>query len=150
MKLASEQGGQGVCEMDKPDLRRSLGGFATGVTVVATRDAALGAVGLTVNSFMRSGMFSVSALSEQQIEPCAHFAAREPGCRGDAYFETGAHEVPVVRHANAWLVCRARRHFEEGDHVVFIGEVLEAFIRPEPAHPLVFFGSRFHRAVSMA
>jgi flavin reductase (DIM6/NTAB) family NADH-FMN oxidoreductase RutF len=174
MQLPSEPGGQGVCEMDKPDIRRSLAGFATGVAVVATRDPALGAVGLTVNSFssvslepplvlwclrqnsrllnafVRGGMFSVSALSEQQMEPCAHFAAREPGRRGDAYFENGAHGVPVLRQANAWLVCRARRHFDEGDHVVFIGEVLDAFVRPEPVHPLVFFGSRFHRAVTMA
>ncbi|WP_169805830.1 flavin reductase family protein [Azohydromonas lata] len=165
--------GATVAAVEPLALRRTLAGFATGVVVVATHQPGMGNVGLTVNSFatvslepplvlwclrkssrllgafVRSGKFSVSALTEFQLEPCNHFASREPGKRVDGYFRPGAQDVPVLREANAGLVCRVKRHFEEGDHVVFIGEVLEAFSRAEPAGPLVFFGGRFHHALPM-
>ncbi|WP_327000852.1 flavin reductase family protein [Dactylosporangium sp. NBC_01737] len=142
-------------------LRRVLGEFATGVTVVAA-DSPRGPVGMTVNSFTSvsldpplilvclataasttravtdAGSFAVSILRRDQRGICDTFAARRPdkfSAVGTVEAATGA---PVIDDALAYLDCRVHDVLPAGDHVVVIGEVADAAAACD-GEPLTFF-----------
>ena len=113
------------------DFKNALSAWASGVSVVTTRDQGL-AYGLTVSSFTSvslepplilvclghgnrlsdmitaSGRFAVSVLSRDQEAASNHFASRgrepEAELQGVATTDT-ASGVPVVDGALAWLSC---------------------------------------------
>ena len=88
--------------LDPKELRRTLGTFATGVTVVTTRAVDGTSVGLTVNSFSSLSLdpplvlwslvsssssaaafreaphFAINILSDQQVEVSQRFASKVP------------------------------------------------------------------------
>ena len=141
--------------------RRALGMFATGITVVTTRDAAGQPVGLTVNSFNSVSLdppLIVWSLSRQlsqreAFEQCSHYAVNVLAADQEALsrlfaskakdrfagleWEPGAHDVPLLRGCCAHFEVRNDVRHEGGDHLVFIGEVLR-FDRAEKA-PLLYF-----------
>lgn len=152
------------------ELRRVLGRFATGVTVV-TAAVPDGAVGITVNSFTsvsldppmvlfclastsraravfrRGAHFAVNILSEDQEDVSRCFAARESG--GNERFATvevrvGVTGAPLLAECVAHLECEVVDEVEAGDHLIVIGRVIDLDIgRDHP--PLVFFASRYAR-----
>ena len=146
------------------DFRRALAQFATGVTVVTTRDAHGKPIGLTVNSFnsvsldpplvlwslaLQSGSlaafrrckhYAVNMLAGDQLEVAKRFATRG----ADRFAPSDWHEVnglPVLDGCVATLVVRNRNRHSEGDHVILVGEV-EAFTAPGGS-PLVFHDGRY-------
>lgn len=147
--------------------RRALGQFASGVTVVTTRDAAGRALGLTVSSFcsvslhpplvlvcidhrsdanggMReSGSFAISVLGEGQEGVSRRFASRaKDKLEGFAFLE-GRQALPLVPGALAHVQCRVRSFHEEGDHTVWVGEVLA--LSAHPGRPLLYHAGGYHR-----
>jgi flavin reductase (DIM6/NTAB) family NADH-FMN oxidoreductase RutF len=146
--------------VDAHSFRRALGQFATGVTVVTTRDAAGSVLGLTVSAFcsvslhpplvlvcidhrsdtntgMReSGLFAVSVLSEGQEDVSRRFASRERDKLAGFAFVEGRQGLPLVPAALAHVQCRVRSFHDEGDHTVWVGEVLALTARP--GRPLVY------------
>ncbi len=147
--------------------RRALGHFASGVTVVTTRDASGRPLGLTVSSFcslslhpplvlvcidhradtnlgMReSGHFAVSVLREDQVEVSRRFA-RSGGDKFQGFaFTEGRLRLPLVPGAIAHLQCRVRSFHDEGDHAVWVGEVLS--LGTHPGHPLLYHRGSYHR-----
>jgi len=145
--------------MDAALFRRTLGQFASGVTVVTTRDAEGRTLGLTVSAFCsvslapplvlvsidrrsdanrglrESGLFAVSVLAEHQEHVSRRFA--EPGAvklEGFA-FEGGRLGLPLVPGALAQLECRVRSMHVEGDHTLWVGEVAAA--HASPGRPLL-------------
>jgi flavin reductase len=161
-----------VTERDR--LRRALGTFATGVTVVTVGGAR--PHGMTANSFTsvsldpplvlvcvrrdaimhqslgRSGLFGISILSVQQEPVARHFADhRRPF--GAAQFDavdwlpgrlTG---VPLIKGALAGLECELWRNYEGGDHTIFIGRLLSLEEQTDE-EALLFFGGRFRHVTS--
>ena len=146
---------------DHLDLRRCLGAFPTGVTVI-TYDTADGYRGVTVNSFVsvsldpalvlvsiaagaraRTGLdnapFAVNILAAHQQDLALHFAGR-PSESLRVPWDQDAH-VPRLRESAAWLECLPWRTVEAGDHVLFLGEVVE-FGRSTAA-PLIFHAGAF-------
>jgi flavin reductase (DIM6/NTAB) family NADH-FMN oxidoreductase RutF len=153
--------------VDDASFRSALSQFATGVTVVLTRDAAGAPAGLTVSAFSsvsldpplvlvcidvrcdahdplaQSGTFGVSVLRETQEDISRRFA-----CRGAEKFEgfvlehgeTGALLVPG---ALAHLECSVVAAHRAGDHTVFFGEVRA--IRVTAGRPLVYQGGGYRR-----
>ena len=141
--------------------RRALGMFATGITVVTTRDAAGHPVGLTVNSFNSVSLdppLIVWSLSRQftqreAFEHCNHYAINVlsadqeslsklfAGKAKDRFagleWDVGTHDVPLLRGCCAHFEVRNDVRHEGGDHLLFIGEVLR-FDRAEKA-PLLYF-----------
>ena len=111
--------------MDSQQFRAALGMFATGVTVVTVRSADGELVGLTANSFN-----SVS-LDPPLVLWSAGVAWRE-----------GAGGAPVLDGAVATFECANRSRYEEGDHVIFVGEVERCTARVG-AQPLIFHGGRY-------
>jgi 3-hydroxy-9,10-secoandrosta-1,3,5(10)-triene-9,17-dione monooxygenase reductase component len=136
------------CVIDPKSLRRALGNFVTGVTVVTTRDATGELAGLTVNSFTSLSLspplvmwsISLSAASFTAFESCSHFivnvlaedqidlAERFARSGGDKFSGVAWHEgdvaIPSLDNVAASFSCRATLRYPGGDHVILIGEVL--------------------------
>ena len=149
-----------------PDFRAALGMFATGVTVVTARRADGTLVGLTANSFNsvslepplvlwslarnagsmpvfeRGSHYAINILSAEQHALAERFASKSGDRFKDLAFREGAGGAPVIEGAAAVFECFNRSRYEEGDHVIFVGEV-ERCERREGAQPLIFHGGRY-------
>jgi flavin reductase (DIM6/NTAB) family NADH-FMN oxidoreductase RutF len=153
--------------VDAAGFRRALGQFATGVTVVTTRDAAGQPLGLTVSAFCsvslhpplvlvcighrsevntglrESGLFAASVLGEDQEEVSRRFAAPGPSKFEGFALVSGRHGLPLVPGALAHLECRVRSFHEEGDHAVWVGEVRS--LSTHPGRPLLHHAGAYRR-----
>jgi flavin reductase (DIM6/NTAB) family NADH-FMN oxidoreductase RutF len=158
------------------EFRSTVGAFATGVTVVTTRGEEH-AYGMTANAFssvsldpplilvcviypsegaehiQRNGVFAVNILAAAQ-EPMSRFFASRDRPRGrdafrDVPHRTAATGSPILNGAAAFLDCRVHAAHEAGDHLIFIGEVLEIGEQEEPA-PLVFHAGRYRLLTEFA
>ncbi|HMN97834.1 MAG TPA: flavin reductase [Miltoncostaeaceae bacterium] len=144
-------------------LRRTMGHFATGVTVVTARDRAGRTFGTTANSLTSvslepplllvclthgsetlaairdAGRFGVNVLRAGQRDLSERFA-RPADAR--TWFGVRTHVsggVPVLDDALAALECELHETVEAGDHHVVFGRVLAAdHIDDDPA-PLLYF-----------
>ncbi|MEX2623579.1 MAG: flavin reductase family protein [Acidimicrobiia bacterium] len=150
-----------------PDvLRRVLGGFPTGVTVVtATRERERH--GMTLNSLTSvslepplvlvclhndsrtlwavqgSGWFAINFLAQGQEGVSNAFARRgEDHFAGMAAPEDGD-APPLIPGRIAHLLCQVETIHPGGDHHVVLGRVAEGVSNELP--PLVFFKGRYHR-----
>jgi flavin reductase (DIM6/NTAB) family NADH-FMN oxidoreductase RutF len=148
------------------EFRRTLGMFATGVTVITIQiDEQIH--GMTANAFMsvslqpplivisvdrrarmngllREGvLFGVSVLEERQSVLSDRFAGRvADGPEPD--FEL-VRDVPLVQGALAHLVARVVRSYWGGDHSLFLGRV--EYVRYGEGTPLLFHGGGYGRVV---
>jgi flavin reductase (DIM6/NTAB) family NADH-FMN oxidoreductase RutF len=153
-------------DFDARDYRSALGGFGTGVALVAARDAAGNAHGMIINSltsvslhppimlwclahssaafgvYTEAPAFSLNILRSDDAEVAQRFSRR-----GDRIIpadqvttmETGA---PVLVAAVASLDCRMRLRQPMGDHEVIFGDVL-AYRADAGVDALGFFRGRF-------
>jgi 3-hydroxy-9,10-secoandrosta-1,3,5(10)-triene-9,17-dione monooxygenase reductase component len=149
--------------------RDALGAFATGVTIVTTRDQSLHDVGLTANSFNSVSLdppmvlwsLSKSSLSLAAFGAAKHFAVHVLAAdqdhlstlfarRGIDKFATldierGLGDVPLLSGCSARFECRTEFQYEGGDHVIFVGKV-EKFDHFGRA-PLLFHSGRYAIAI---
>lgn len=133
--------------IDPARLRRVLGSFVTGVTVVTTRNGNGSPVGLTVNSFnsvslspplvlwslsthavsyaafVKSAYFAVNILSADQIKLSETFAKTSGDKFNGIAWRSGYADMPLLDGATAYFVCRNVHQYPGGDHTIFIGEV---------------------------
>ena len=147
--------------------RRTLGMFATGVTVLTTRVGEQ-VHGMTANAFMSVSLrppivlisidrrakmgamlhegthFGVSVLEAKQTGLSDRFAGRVADDLPEATFEI-VHETPLVEGALAHLVARVVRSYWGGDHSLFLGQV--EFARYGEGRPLLFHGGRYERLI---
>lgn len=150
--------------IDSQQFRSALGSFATGITIVTTRDKVGRDVGLTVNSFnsvsldppmvlwslakksqtrqafIQAGYFAVHILAADQSELATRFASRMDRFSG-LVLERGEKDIPLLQGCAARFQCKTVSRYEGGDHDIFVGEVVsfEHFDRPT----LVFLGGRY-------
>jgi flavin reductase (DIM6/NTAB) family NADH-FMN oxidoreductase RutF len=149
------------------EFRTALGMFATGVTIVTARTAEGRVIGLTANSFnsvsldpplvlwslsqaaaslpaFRAGShYAINVLAADQKELAERFAAKGADRWRDVGFTEGSCGAPLLDGASATFECFNRSRYEEGDHVIFVGEVERCSWRPG-ASPLLFHGGRFY------
>jgi flavin reductase (DIM6/NTAB) family NADH-FMN oxidoreductase RutF len=147
--------------------RRTLGMFATGVTVLTTRQAE-SVHGMTANAFMSVSLqpplvlvsidrrarmshllhegtrFGVNVLEARQAPLSDHFAGRAEENTPEPTFEL-VHDTPLVEGALAHLVARVVRSYWGGDHSLFLGQV--EYARYGEGEPLLFHGGRYERLV---
>ena len=64
-------------------------------------------------------------------------------------FREGAGGAPILEGAAAVFECFNRSRYEEGDHVIFVGEV-ERCERRVGARPLIFHGGRYFTELPLA
>ena len=153
-------------------LRSALGSFPTGVTIVTTNDALGGDIGLTANSFSSVSLdpplvlwslsrnsgsrsafeaaeyFAVHVLAAQQETLAARFAQRGAERFTGLRLERGHGNAPLIDGCSARFECRVAHHYEGGDHVIIVGEVLkfEHFERPA----LAFHGGKYALSLKKA
>ncbi len=145
--------------------RRTLGMFATGVTVLTTRSGEQ-VHGMTANAFMSVSLspplvlisldrrarlcsmlhehmrYGVSVLADGQEGLSDRFAGRSSEGLPEPRFEI-VRETPLVDGALAHLVARVVRSYWGGDHSLFLGQV--EYARYGEGRPLLFHGGRYER-----
>jgi flavin reductase (DIM6/NTAB) family NADH-FMN oxidoreductase RutF len=148
------------------EFRSALGMFATGVTIVTARrrrpagrpdgqllqlgvaGAAAGAVepgarGGSLSVFSAGSHYAINILAADQ-KPLAERFALKGATAGTAWpFDIGAGGAPLLHGAAATFECFNRSRYEEGDHVIFVGEV-ERCLHRAGATPLLFHGGRYY------
>ena len=148
------------------DFRTALATFATGVTIVTAMSDRGTPVGLTANSFnsvsiepplilwslsrqagsmpsfARGSHYAINILAADQRDLAERFASKEVDRFDGVAFRPGASGAPLLDGAAAVFECFNRSRYEEGDHVIFVGEV-ESCARRAGAQPLIFHGGRY-------
>jgi flavin reductase (DIM6/NTAB) family NADH-FMN oxidoreductase RutF len=134
------------------EFRDALGMFATGVTIVTARAADGTLVGLTLWSLARSSgsmpaldtgsHYAINILAANQKELAERFAQKRLDRWVDVPFTEGLTGAPLLDGAVASFECFNRSRYDEGDHVIFVGEVEHCAWRAG-ASPLLFHGGRF-------
>jgi flavin reductase (DIM6/NTAB) family NADH-FMN oxidoreductase RutF len=150
--------------------RRTLGMFATGVTVITTQDGDQ-VHGMTANAFMSVSLrpplvvisvdrrakmhallhegrrYGISVLADEQRALSDRFAGRTGEGTEEVEFDL-VHETPLVRGALAHLVARVMRSYWGGDHSLFLGQV--EYARYGEGQPLLFHGGRYAHLLERA
>lgn len=151
-----------------------LSQFATGVTVVTVQEQE-DIHGLTVNAFSsvsldpqlvlicieeesrtnkfldRGSGFTVNILSNDQKKLSQSFArpglSMEERLRDVSYSE---HEVggPHFKDVIAWLSCRQQHAFPAGDHIIYVGRVIDGALPNADADPLVYLQGDYRELAS--
>lgn len=150
--------------MDHRDLRDVFGCFATGVTIITcyqpddmtphgatvtgftpiSLDPPLCQVSLTRTSkasdYLRDRPFAINVLGEDQLGIAMHFAGKpqevEPVFVNDDL-------VPVLPDAAATIICEPYSVTDGGDHLLYLGRIVEADVRDRT--PLLFHRSEFRK-----
>ena len=146
--------------------RNALGMFATGVTIVTARSPHGDLVGLTANSFnsvslnpplvlwslsrnsssidaFRTGShYAINILSAHQKDLALQFASKVPDRFAGVKYTIGAGGAPLLDGTVATFECFNRSRYEEGDHIIFVGEV-EKCSHNSTASPLLYHGGKF-------
>lgn len=148
-------------------LRKVLGHFATGVTVVTTRLASGQPWGFTVNAFTSVSLspplvlicvdhgtesfqamsqaehFAANFLAEDQEELSRVFASKSRERFEHIPHEESQHGVPLLDGCLGHVECRTIASHEHGDHTILIGEVVTAEARG--GAPLLFYRGSYAR-----
>ena len=149
------------------EFRSALGTFATGVTIVTARSDRGDLIGLTANSFNSVSLapplvlwslaraagsmpvlsagshYAINILAADQKALAERFATKGAERWSGVAFTQSQSGAPILTGAMASFECFNRSQYEEGDHVIFVGEVERCHHRPD-ASPLLFHGGRFY------
>lgn len=147
------------------DFRKALGQFATGVTIVTALNAQGQPVGVTVSSFnsvslhpplvlwsmansaaslpvfMACSHYTVHVLGAEQKELAMQFATKGIDRWAGVTHQPGKCGAPLLDGAAASFECFNRSRYQEGDHVIFVGEVEHCNHRNDAA-PLIYHDGR--------
>lgn len=147
--------------IDKTELRRVMGHFPTGVTVVTTVSRAGKLYGLTANSFTsvslvpplvlvcvdkkaesyscfeESKCYTVNFLADDQEDLSRRFATTGVDKFQGVGYRMGANQAPILNGVLAYLECKVVGAYEGGDHTIYVGEIEQAETRE--AKPLLFY-----------
>jgi flavin reductase (DIM6/NTAB) family NADH-FMN oxidoreductase RutF len=153
---------------DARTFRNALGCFATGITIVTSVSADGERLGFTANSFNSvsldpplvlfsldrsayslkafeaAGVFAINILREDQEGVSVAFARalsnKWEGVRVETW-ETGS---PILLDSLASFDCQTASMHDGGDHVIFVGRVLQLRVRSE-SRPLVYFRGAYRQ-----
>ncbi len=153
--------------------RASLGTFATGVTVVTAVDSSGQRLGLTANSFnsvsltpplvlwslsrqassmptfTRGSHYAIHILAADQQALAERFATPHIDRFANLVTTESANKVPLLEGTLAVFECFNRSQYEEGDHIIFVGEV-ERCEHRKGAWPLIYHGGKFFTELPLA
>jgi flavin reductase (DIM6/NTAB) family NADH-FMN oxidoreductase RutF len=152
-------------DVNEAAFRHALSQFATGVTVITTRDDHGGFVGLTASSFnsvsltpplvlwslsasartmplfRKNSHYVINVLAADQAAIAERFASRIENRFEGIGFDLSSTGLPILHGVSAWFECHNRSRYPEGDHVIFVGEVERCAHEAKPG--LVYHRSRF-------
>ena len=151
--------------IDPQRFRQTMGSFATGVTVVAARDAGGVLRGMTASSIASlsleppmllvcvghdaaihdalagAPLFGLSVLAAGQGDLALRFATKGSQHFDDLDVGVTPGGLPLIRGAIAHVECRRDAIYPAGDHTIVTGIVEWAAL--EAGRPLCYFQSRF-------
>ena len=155
--------------LDPAEFRDAMARFASGVTIVTTRDASGSAVGFTASAFsslslnpplllvclqkdadsyqafMTSDQFAVSILAMGQSHVALRFATKAiDKWEGTPTMSGPNTGIPMVDGCSAQIECRMIDRPDGGDHTILVGEVVWADSHPQ-REPLLHFNRTFGR-----
>ena len=128
-------------------LRKTLGKYSTGVTVVTSIDNHRNPIGMTVNSFtsvslepalvlwcidkkqpsynsfMNADGYAVNILSKDQNDICYKFASQLDNKFENVDWKISENGFPLVKNSLAWFDCKKWNYYSGGDHQILVGEV---------------------------
>ena len=134
---------------DPLELRRALGCFVTGVTVVTAIDGEGRPRGFTANSFTSVSLdpplvlvciahtagsyplfsttrhFAINILSEEQRAISSRFASKDADKFAQVQWQSGRTGSPLIAGTVAWLDCRTEQQIDAGDHLILVGRVVD-------------------------
>lgn len=156
--------------VDSREYRRTIGRFATGVTVLATYREDGSVIGMTANALvsvsldptlllvcidkranilphiLRADRFAFSVLSEAQEPLSSYFAGFwSPERPAPPFTFSDLAGAPRLEGTLATLTCRSYRVDDGGDHKIVLGEVVALSRAGEAARPLLFFQGQYAR-----
>lgn len=150
-----------------PQFRHALGMFATGVTIITARTAAGEPIGFTANSFNSVSLdpplvlwslarqarslaifsagthYAIHVLANDQRELAQAFATPGSDRWTNVKHSPGVAGAPVIDGVAAVFECFNRSRYDEGDHVIFVGEV-EHCAHRAGCSPLLFHGGKYY------
>jgi flavin reductase (DIM6/NTAB) family NADH-FMN oxidoreductase RutF len=153
------------------EFRSALGCFATGVTVITAVGPRGEHLGNTVNSFssvsldpplilwcvgrhaqslnahLSTDHFAVNILSRDQEHISRRFAQAGIDKWEGVEHETWLSGCRIISGASAVFECRTRHTYMGGDHVILVGEVINAAYDADK-QPLVFYRGRYRELAS--
>lgn len=153
--------------MDIREIRHVMGHFATGVTVITTKDKTGAPNGITANAFTslslepplvlicvdkkancyecfeESKVFAVNLLGEHQEQLSTRFATKGVEKFAGIPYHAGHEGLPLLDDAIGYIQCTLTNTYEGGDHTIYLGSVVAAEATGD--RPLLFFKGRYHR-----
>jgi len=153
--------------MDPREIRHVMGHFATGVTIITTKDKTGAPNGITANAFAslsldpplvlvcidnkancyncfeESKVFAVNLLGEHQEHISTRFATKGAEKFEGIGWRAGYEGLPLLDEAIGYIQCRVAETYEGGDHTIYLGSIIAAEARGE--RPLLFFKGKYCR-----
>lgn len=158
--------------LDSQKLRQTMRLWATGVTIVTSRDGET-LLGMTVSSFtsvtlepplilvclqkttitaaaiLASNAFAVSMLG-QGHEDVSNLFAGLTEIDGDRFDQVAHHFAttgsPIISGAMGWLDCQLHTIHDGSTHHIFMGEVVEASGKPDTfKEPLIYYDREYRK-----
>ena len=147
--------------IERNELRRVMGHFATGVTIITTVSKDGVPFGLTANAFTsvsldpplllisvdkkaesfphfeESKVFTVNILGDEQESLSRKFAVSGGDKFQGVAYRMGANGVAILEGTLAYLECKLYAVYDGGDHTLFLGEIEQAETRE--VKPLIFY-----------
>jgi flavin reductase (DIM6/NTAB) family NADH-FMN oxidoreductase RutF len=144
--------------------KNALSTFATGVTVISINIKNV-YIGKTVNSFaslslnpplvlfsldkkssslknfLKSKYLGINILSKKQKNLSDHFSNKKPKWEDTNYF-LSSNNVPMIKDSTSNLNCKKIKTINQGDHIIFICEVIEINLNKEKK-PLIYLNSKY-------
>ena len=133
--------------LDTKLLKKTLGKYLTGVTIVTSTDHDGNPIGMTVNSFtsvslqpslvlwcidknqpsynsfMNANGYAVNILSKDQNDLCYKFASQLDNKFENVNWKRSENGFPLVKNSLAWFDCKKWNYYSGGDHQILVGEV---------------------------
>lgn len=154
-----------MTEIDARELRNCFGKFATGITVITALAPDGTKIGLTVNSFSSLSLdppmilwsldrrsnsvdalkaapyFAVNVLASDQMDLSNNFASPSDEKFVDVELIDSKYDLPLLSDTVAYLECENIKQYEDGDHLIFIGKVVNFKISEKK--PLLYANGQY-------
>jgi len=151
-------------EINTEDLKKAAGGFATGVTIITSKEADDSIVGMTASSFVSvsfdpplvsffvdnnasfvkrlqtGATFGISILSSDQQKDSNHFAGY-PDPEHQIVFDE-SEGIPLIQDPLAWYIVKATQIITTGDHQMALCSI-EKLGRNNEKAPLLYFSGKY-------
>ena len=151
-------------KVNKENFKKTLSAFATGITVVATKDNSI-LYGKTINSFSslslspplvlfsldnkssklnifkKSEKITINILSKKQQLVSDNFAKKNPDWKNIEYDKL-KNGNPIIKNCVSNLDCKIIDKIKKGDHIIFVCKVSKV-VNNDKLKPLIYYNSKY-------